>query len=541
MPQEIDVLHPGPATRVFEIPELVWLIGGFAHKSDSASLLRSSRRIFASIAPILWEDIDLRFLMLLIPGLGIRKTVPNQSYLSSTTPQFNFTFPEKVDTCRLKLYEPFVRIVRTMGSYVFKFDKKWPLLSVPLLPNLQRLVINAREPTTMAEVDWIPQLLTSNLQGFEMRPIEDDREYPSQHHSWLVAPGICLYLLNRVALTCLQINTLRVFLAAPETTNTTTGYRTFLDRIVTLKHLSVLALGTVILDQKLFEALGQLPRLKVLSLHSDESQFRPGRRSEVWILDDFFPSLRELELRGIKNSTIQRIHNFSSIFRRLERASIISCHDTEFSESSSLNDVRSGLAIQFFGANCLHMVELTLLMPQRAAGFSLSSPGALDALKQMPLRRLRLGRVLLRPWDTPENPSSDLEHLGGSNHLEIRWQDFLAAVPHLEELRLETQHLRSSRLPLLASMLSNLRIFTLLIIIFDQLGEQIDQPAMQPLSIQCEQYTAYDSDGGKELLDFSSAARYDSAGLQNNVIIHVLSAIYTTFGRMRRSKYRWES
>ncbi|KAG8679711.1 hypothetical protein FRC09_018778, partial [Ceratobasidium sp. 395] len=377
------------------------------------------------------------------------------------------------------------------------------MLSVPLLPNLQHLIVNTCAFTTKAEVDWIPKLLTPSLRSFEMQSIElkkHDGEDLSKPHPWL-AQELCLELLDYMAVTCPHIGTLHIF-PAPAPTPDATRDPAVLDRIATLKHLSVLALGEVNLDQELFEVLGQLPRLEVLSLHNDESRVTSGEQAEIWISDGWFPGLRVLEFRGIKDTAIRQIRNASSLSRRLERANII-FRDIEILDSLLFNNPRSRLAVHFFGVKCLHLVDLTLLTPRATAYLSLSFSEALNMLKQMPLRRLRLGRLLLRPWGSAENLNSDYRFSGGPGDLGLEWRDFLTAVPHLEELHLEAQRLRSSRLPLLGSMLPNLQVLALLMIMFDRLGEHTGQPGTQSVSIQC---TYYSDDMGSELPDFPGAA-----------------------------------
>ncbi|KAG9125597.1 hypothetical protein FRC07_006943 [Ceratobasidium sp. 392] len=120
----------------------------------------------------------------------------------------------------------------------------------------------------------------------------------------------------------------------------------------------------------------------------------------------------------------------------------------------------------------------------------------------MPLRRLRLGKVRLQLWDDPED--SDVDDKSDSDSqfdLKIQWRDFLLAVPHLEELNLEVQFLESSHLPLIASMLPNLRLLVLAMIRFDRLEVSTGKAAIQPVTIRCP---CYDTTKGDDLSDVAS-------------------------------------
>ncbi|KAG8702784.1 hypothetical protein FRC09_004534, partial [Ceratobasidium sp. 395] len=57
--------------RTLAIPELFALVCGFLDKNDYAACLRVSRRTFASVAPIVWEEVDLKSVLFLIPGVQV--------------------------------------------------------------------------------------------------------------------------------------------------------------------------------------------------------------------------------------------------------------------------------------------------------------------------------------------------------------------------------------------------------------------------------------------------------------------------------------
>ncbi|KAG8704146.1 hypothetical protein FRC09_003741 [Ceratobasidium sp. 395] len=333
-----------------------------------------------------------------------------------------------------------------------------------------------------------------------------------------------------MAVTCTWINTLQIFPAAVSSSSETIYHSRILSGIARLTRLSVLALGTTNLDQELFDVLGQLLHLEVLTLHNDGSQPIPGENSEIRISNDLFPSLRQLEFRGIDDLDIQRIDGLSSLFGQLTKAAIVFLDDGFYEEQTN-HCLRSGLALHCIGTNSLHLVDLTLFTPWNHAYFAIFIPGALDVFRQMPLRRLRLGRVRLQSWpDTVGLDTNILTHPYGYLRLEVYWRDFLLAVPQLEELHLELQMIQSSHLPSFARLLPNLRLLVLLMIKFDEVEPSTEKAATQPITIRCPCYTG---PTGGEFTNASGAAKYVPAiFLVPSSIVERRLGFYTVFGQM---------
>ncbi|KAG8768202.1 hypothetical protein FRC12_005719 [Ceratobasidium sp. 428] len=417
--------------------------------------------------------------------------------------------------------------------YVLDFPNGWPAdnLSSPWFPNLQRLVVNTYGSILSSQVEWTHRLLTPGLLSFEMHSVDLNRssgEDPRSEHSWLPRET-CSELLDSMATTCLWINTLRIFPAAPSSSETIYHSR-ILSGIAMLTQLSVLALGTTNLDQELFDVLGRLSHLEVLTLHNDGSQPIQGERGEISISDDLFPSLHQLEFRGIDDSDILRIDRLSYLFSRLNKGAIIFLDDGFYVEPTN-HCLRSRLALHCIGTNSLRLVDLTLFTPWNHAYFALFIPGALDVFKQMPLRRLRLGRVRLQSWpDTVGLDTNILTRPYGDSRLEVHWRDFLLAVPQLEELHLELQMLQSSHLPSFAHLLPNLRLLVLLMIKFDEVEPSTEKAATQPITIRCP---CYNGPTGGDFTNASSAAKYVPAiFLTLFSIIERRLGFYTVSGQM---------
>ncbi|KAG8706138.1 hypothetical protein FRC09_002556, partial [Ceratobasidium sp. 395] len=62
--------------RALMLPELLRLVCGFLDRKDCAAWLRTSRRAFASTTPIVWEDVDLKSVLLLIPEVQVTTEKP---------------------------------------------------------------------------------------------------------------------------------------------------------------------------------------------------------------------------------------------------------------------------------------------------------------------------------------------------------------------------------------------------------------------------------------------------------------------------------
>ncbi|KAG9125596.1 hypothetical protein FRC07_006942 [Ceratobasidium sp. 392] len=365
--------------------------------------------------------------------------------------------------------------------------------------------------TTSRQIEWVPKLLAPSLLSFEMNSIShedsagEDLRY---EHSWLTRAD-CLELVDIMSDICPRINTLRIF---PTESGALGVIRedAISNKIARLKHLSALALGTVNASQELFNTLGQLPHLETLSLHSDALQPMPHESAKITISDDLFLALRHLELRGMHDSVIQRLCA-SPLFHRLVKASIIFLDHTHGEEPLD-HHTRSKLIAQCFGANSSRIVDLTLLTVNAGnEGFSPVAPDILVTFEQMPLRRLRLGTFPMKYWLLEDlNP-------------EIKWHEFLVTVPRLEELHLELHILKSSYLPLVASMLPNLRLLVLRHIEFDKMEESTGRAATQPITIQCSSY----SESEREDLNL-----YDAASIWPNATCETEEQLSWEIGRL---------
>ncbi|KAG9098346.1 hypothetical protein FRC06_006511, partial [Ceratobasidium sp. 370] len=402
---------------------------------------------------------------------------------------WDVVLPETVDLTRFKIYADFVKVARMhMPLHPSLLDKT--ALPTSLLPNLQRLVFSTCGPTPPTDFDWVSKLLAPDLLAFEVHSIplqESDGEDLRREHAWMKRER-CFELIEHISRKCPHLETLRIFPGEPDSLGTgvdSTKYR----EITSLKHLRTLALGATEIDQELFLALVQLPHLETLSLHTDPFQPAQTKCDPIAIPDDSFLALRHLGLYGLSESSIQRVCTLSPLFRHLVKASIVSPDYYYHSKIADKHAFSRSIA-QCFSRNSPHLVDLTVFSPRSTSSIALYLPVTVDALKSMPLRRLRLDRARLKSWgdaDELDSDDSDVgEEIGGVG---MQWSDFLAAVPHLEELHLDLQYIKSRRLPVIASTLPNLRLLVLMCVLFDEdMDATIGGAATQPITIRCPIY-----------------------------------------------------
>ncbi|KAG8717585.1 hypothetical protein FRC08_007165 [Ceratobasidium sp. 394] len=472
--------------RTFQVPELCRAICNVLDKKYYANLLYLSRLTYDCTLPIVWEDTDFRALLLLIPE--VTETREDQSptpYGGELDHVFNL--PSVPDLSRFNIHSPFVRKLRTTGSYIIHFPKKWSNLgarteSELLPPNLKYLATNTFSLAKPEHVSWIPRLLHPDLLGFEMYSLSaENRGWRVEEvHSWL-DQGTCIDLIDRLSRTCPRLNTLRVYPAEQQDLPSDQCLAMY-SKIAGLKHLRSLTFGVAVLHQELLQALGQLPHLEMLSLRADESQCQGDNGDPIRVPDDSFPSLRHLDLHFLNEPAMFRICHLPQLFCGMVSAAIIfegKPHWGGVMIGGRLN--RSELAFACLGANSPRLERLTVLTEgDIESPLEISWP-IIIALKLMALRYLRVGTINFGDrfsFATLQNPRS-----------EITWERLLAAVPHLEELDMVTQKLELEELQLIGRSLPKLRLLVFSEIDLCNAGQPIDVVnANQAITIRCWSY-----------------------------------------------------
>ncbi|KAG8784441.1 hypothetical protein FRC12_018707 [Ceratobasidium sp. 428] len=447
-------LHP------LQVPELFRIVCSFLDAKGLSKLLYLSRDIYNSVLPILWQDVDMKFLFHLIPGTKTKESNPNNPKGCN----YVITFPSRRDLARFAVHAPLVKTLRTSRPYAVHFPSEWPRSGpdatiIPLLPNLQRLVITtfASGSVKGALVDWIPRLLYPGLLRLEMFTINPIEEPDFEEYSWL-NKDTYLDLLNEVSRICPHIETLRLF---PRGLNRPDEYycTKVFNYIAGLQRLRSLAFSGAMVHKELFKTLSQLPHLETLSLCTDYmGDIDEYDESSLGIPNNSFPSLKHLYLQGLHVTTISRVCKVPTLFCHLKKAIIR--FDDDWYDTDDDEVTCSNVAVTSLGQNAPYIQELTVLTRGNFGSFVVSW-SILGRFKYMPLRSLRLGELAfdIKDEEADSNNGSDYGATHNQrNYPEIKWEDFLDSVPQLEELQLERQRIDSQTLQLIAIRLFNLRL-----------------------------------------------------------------------------------
>ncbi|KAG9119838.1 hypothetical protein FRC07_004938 [Ceratobasidium sp. 392] len=206
------------------------------------------------------------------------------------------------------------------------------------------------------------------------------------------------------------------------------------------------------------------PRIESLQLfplsHLEELSLRTSGATRlgpdsITVPNDSFPSLRKLFLIGLKDCLILEICEVTPLFRQLTRADIVfpqTHRDTLGTYSSST------AVVQPMGQSSPHLWDLSIHPRGRDSGGLLISLPVINAFKYMPLRRLRLGRIIFGPCNDGFEEGDEVTQNDPS---EVLWTVFLTTVPGLEELYLGNQNITPQELGWFASLLPRLRLLVI--------------------------------------------------------------------------------
>ncbi|KAG8714675.1 hypothetical protein FRC09_017373 [Ceratobasidium sp. 395] len=363
----------------------------------------------------------------------------------------------------------------------------------PLLPNLRSITINTFGRVPDRYVNWVPRLLTPGLKEFKMCsiPLEDSsgEDVANNEHAW-IDPGKCIQLIDAISRTCPIIETLEVFAHGDSEEEDQTKYNILCEKVAELHSLRSLSFGGANAGETLFRAFGRLPHLENLSLVSDHTQTLPCMGYPVTLSEDSFPALRHLTFCGVTPTIITRVYDSPRLFCRLVSSKII------YEDSNQLGDdpdyLRSAYAMRCFSHGCSYLTDLTIVTEGRTGHFRLFRQ-FIPVFKRLPLRRLRLSYVDLNPNNEYQEEDEFEDMLAEAevelNNPLVTWEEFLAALPHLEELDINNPF-NARDLVVFARSLPELRYFALTTIRTssksDTFGETSTGPtATQPIVICC--------------------------------------------------------
>ncbi|KAG8720207.1 hypothetical protein FRC09_009932 [Ceratobasidium sp. 395] len=444
--------------RALEIAELVHAICGFLDEKGRVNLLRVSRHLHATLLPLVWEDVDFKHVLSLVPGMSVTPDDPEAHFIV-------FNFPTTSDITRFDVHSPFVKTLRTSHAYAINFPEEWPSFSSgstaqPLLPNLQWLIINSRGLVDIAAVvDWIPRLLHTGLLGLEMFLLKSTGGVEHKYHPWMDS-NTSFNLISQISRTCPHIEILRMFPKEIYWQDVSDCVKTW-EMVGNWQHLRSLAFSGTLVHDKLLEVLGQLPRLETLSLCSDGRDWVSEHQHNMLdVPSDSFTSLRHLYLHRLNQSTMSCLCQVSALFQHLVTF-VVSFESNFLINGEISNAERAGIAMQCLGQNSPHLQNLTVRT--RAGDGRFAAPqSTIDKFRCMPLRYLELDGISfdLDPYldrAESEREAGDID-ISRGQLLRAGWENFLVSVPHLEALHLTQDMFELWVLELFASHLPKLRL-----------------------------------------------------------------------------------
>ncbi|KAG8756940.1 hypothetical protein FRC12_010422 [Ceratobasidium sp. 428] len=417
-----------PSHRLLQVPELIRMICGFSEREHYVKLLYVSRRTYTYVLPMVWEETNLQSVLLLIPGAKI--VGEDEGH-----PEYEcaIQFPSVIDPTRFDVHSHLVKTVRTLRIQFVEFPDQWPgrgsrEAPSPLLPNLQRLVINTCYP--LKQAGWMFKLLNPSLLDLLIAPIDAENESELEG-LFEEPPGpdvqICSDLLDHVLHTCPHLVRLCLYPLESGGTNQTQRYSLYA-KLAKLTHLRFFSFVVSEVYGDIFPVLGQLPCLESLSLIS--SGISMSSCKSIAMPDDSFPCLQRLSLHDLCDSAVDFICKIAPLFRHLVTAKIVFC--IQCYEESGGDHVRSTMLFRSMGQNSPHLRNLSVHSGGHFGQFAVNSSI---------INKLNYEEDDIARSDSPE----------------AQWTAFLTAVPNLEELELTEQDLPPGHLRLFASLLPNLQ------------------------------------------------------------------------------------
>ncbi|KAG9119828.1 hypothetical protein FRC07_004945, partial [Ceratobasidium sp. 392] len=481
--------------HTLEVPELVLLICSFALKADYVNLIYLSRRIFACVIPAVWEDVDVLPWLFLIPGVTATKRKRRNFTSDDSQHHYTFEFPKSLDTARFQWYSSFVKVLKTSAPYSIEFPNRFPYLGsqvslTHLLPSLQSLVVQTFGEARREDINWVHDILSPKILRLEILSAYQQQscgaDYSSQH-SWL-DPWTYLELVERISRTCPQLKILRIFSNGTEPlrcygsdSHAEIGRWIWLqgrhdsqvndaseelspslkiyNLVQHLRSIRSLSISYSNVDEKSFQALGQLPHLENLSLHADRYQpAGAARYNSMTLVESSFLRLRHLALYGANESVLLPLPSLIPLFRNLETA-IITC---KVDYNYGPGHLRQPLlqVVQVLSKYSSYLTDLTVMIASESGWYFELFWSFIAAFKRMSrLKCLKLGRLILNPEVHPSehDPTTSIQN----NSPKITWSHFLDAVPNLEELDLQLQSLNLHELRMVTNMLPRLQMLVL--------------------------------------------------------------------------------
>ncbi|KAG8794020.1 hypothetical protein FRC12_000809 [Ceratobasidium sp. 428] len=242
-------------------------------------------------------------------------------------------------------------------------------------------------------------------------------------------------------------------------------------KLAGLHHLRSLTITIPYVSQALLLTLSQLLRLENLSLHVNVPMLQPLDDSTFTLPTNSFASLRYVALYRPHPLIFERFSQSCSLFRNLTAAHIY-IESSQGDDRVTLRRLPSDAVIQCLTQSSSTLTDLTISSYVERNCFTLFW-STVDFFSYMPLKRLALGSIQFDPRPI----AFAVEASGMRNNVnQIKWKDFLASVPLLEELDLPRQNITVAELHLICTTLSQLHYLVLSSIQLDEVLETLRLP-----------------------------------------------------------------
>ncbi|KAL5639764.1 hypothetical protein ACGC1H_006369 [Rhizoctonia solani] len=391
---------PAPTQRaallkVFGLPELAHLIYDVVHRRDRANLMQVCRRLFHSILPFVWEEVDSPdVLVSMIPGVVIYYHAPRFKVMK---------LPGSLDLSRFNIYAPHVKRL-TFRRMRIRAYEDWDRFlactrSVDLLPNLDAIYFPSPELGSFESgrvqidlVNWAIAFLSTSLQTLAQMPPKVSYAIRYRRPSWLDLNSFNR-LMTSIAQKCPRVCSLGVLPVRVEsipngrmpyetlfTCNSPEIYPSFLK----LGNLTSLLISAVLLCPEGLPLYFSLSRLESLSIVDQETshQMYCGR---LHIPIQAFPALKHLELNGLTWSTISSLCDAKPLLAGLQSVTMMYPHNQNRNlGEDSLEEFSNVIPLL-----ATHSRVTTLALYDY--GSLQLSPKTLNAWRSLPLVNLELG------------------------------------------------------------------------------------------------------------------------------------------------------
>lgn len=236
--------------------------------------------------------------------------------------------PDTPDLTRFNVYAPHVKkllINSRVLNLCENLDKLGALSpSTTLLPNLSTIMYVNSHSWDRKTVTWVAMLLCPSLNALRngsQRSIGSS----SQMNNWLDLEQTS-ELLHKLSSNCPNLESLDIYSSVPPNPKNldTTLRPSLIDRfsssIRSLLCLRKLSSSTIVLEPRIFLALGELPHLEVLAIHAssyNETIDRPG------LPENAFLALQRLDLKLLNVDGITKLYGIKALVRQLSTLNIV--------------------------------------------------------------------------------------------------------------------------------------------------------------------------------------------------------------------------